>query len=209
MENVPNIMSMGGGEVKRQIIADFEGLGYKVSSKVMLAADYGVPQNRKRAVFVGLLNGTEFEFPTKNTENPITSFEAISDLPEFDVIDGEKYPIKVLSEYQKNMRENAKLLYNHQITIHNEKTISTIALVPDGGNYKKLPIELQKTRNVHIAWTRLNSQKPSFTIDTGHRHHFHYAFNRIPTVRESARIQSFPDTFVFLGNKTSQYKQTA
>ena len=80
-------------------------------------------------------------------------------------------------------------------------------MVPDGGNYKNLPIELQQTRNVHIAWTRLNSNKPSFTIDTGHRHHFHYEYNRIPTVRESARIQSFPDSFIFSGSKTSQYKQ--
>lgn len=80
-------------------------------------------------------------------------------------------------------------------------------MVPDGGNYKNLPLELQQIRKVHIAWTRLNSQKPSFTIDTGHRHHFHYKWNRIPTVRESARIQSFPDDFIFLGTKTSQYKQ--
>jgi DNA (cytosine-5)-methyltransferase 1 len=53
----------------------------------------------------------------------------------------------------------------------------------------------------------MDSKKPCFTIDTGHRHHFHYKYNRIPTVRESARIQSFPDSFVFCGTKTSQYKQ--
>ena len=89
----------------------------------------------------------------------------------------------------------------------NDKTKEIIALVPDGGNYKNLPLELQGTRKVHIAWTRLNSQKPSITIDTGHRHHFHYKYNRIPTVRESARIQSFPDSFVFLCSKTSKLKQ--
>ena len=80
-------------------------------------------------------------------------------------------------------------------------------MVPDGGNYKDLPEELQGTRKVHIAWTRLNSKKPSITIDTGHRHHFHYCWNRIPTVRESARIQSFPDSFIFKCSRTSQYKQ--
>ena len=53
----------------------------------------------------------------------------------------------------------------------------------------------------------MNSEKPCFTIDTGHNHHFHYRANRVPTVRESARIQSFPDKFEFLGIKTSQLKQ--
>lgn len=80
-------------------------------------------------------------------------------------------------------------------------------MVPDGGNYKYLPKELQDTRKAHIAWTRLNSKKPSITIDTGHNHHFHYKYNRVPTTRESARLQSFLDSFVFLGGKTSQLKQ--
>ncbi len=80
-------------------------------------------------------------------------------------------------------------------------------MVPDGGNYKDLPKDLWDTRKVHIAWTRMDSNKPCFTIDTGHNHHFHYSANRVPTVRESARIQSFPDTFEFFGTKTSQLKQ--
>ena len=54
---------------------------------------------------------------------------------------------------------------------------------------------------------RYNSKKPSLTIDTGHRTHFHYKYNRVPTVRECARIQSFPDDFVFIGNKTQQFRQ--
>ncbi|MFT5951045.1 MAG: DNA (cytosine-5)-methyltransferase 1, partial [Francisella sp.] len=57
------------------------------------------------------------------------------------------------------------------------------------------------------AWTRYHSQKPSKTIDTGHRNHFHYKWDRVPTVRENARLQSFDDRFVFLGNKTEQYRQ--
>ena len=80
-------------------------------------------------------------------------------------------------------------------------------MVPDGGNYKSLPEELWSTRKVHIAWTRMDSTRPCFTIDTGHNHHFHYRANRVPTARESARIQSFPDSFRFLGIKTSQLKQ--
>lgn len=207
MENVPNILSIGGGGVKESIIKDFAELGYSVEYKVLTASDYGVPQNRRRAFFVGFLNGHKFEFPTPLETEKITSSEALSDLPEGSVTDGDSYPYEALSDYQKLMREKSNKLYNHQTTAHNQKTIDIISQVPDGGNYKDLPIELQGTRKVHIAWTRLNSSKPSFTIDTGHRHHFHYSYNRIPTARESARIQSFPDDFIFTCSRTSQLKQ--
>lgn len=207
MENVPNILSMGGGVVRDAVVGDFESLGYKVVHKVMLASDYGVPQNRRRAVFVGLKNGNEYVFPEKETEIPVTAFEALSDLPEHALADGAAYPCQPSGFYQAMMREGSGGVFNHDITAHSQKTKDIVALVPDGGNYKDLPPDLRQTRKVHIAWTRINSRKPSFTIDTGHRHHFHYEYNRIPTVRESARIQSFPDSFVFRCSKTSQYKQ--
>lgn len=206
MENVPNILSIGGGVVKESIIRDFSELGYNVTYKVLLASDYGVPQNRRRAVFVGLKNG-EYTFPLPTITNAVTTEEALSDLTDDSVTDGEAYPLLAQSAYQQFIRQGCATLYNHQATIHTEQTTRIISMVPDGGNYKDLPKELQQTRKVHIAWTRLNSKKPSITIDTGHRHHFHYSFNRVPTVRESARIQSFPDSFIFTNSKTSQYKQ--
>lgn len=207
MENVPNILSIGKGIVKEEVLKDFSSIGYTIEYKVALASNYGVPQNRKRAVFVGFLDGTKFEFP-KELETPkVTSYDALSDLPECSVADGDQYPIKEMSSYQKIMRRESKGIYNHEVTIHTEQTQRIIAMVPDGGNYKSLPAELQGIRKVHIAWTRLNSRKPSFTIDCGHNHHFHYLYNRVPTVRESARIQSFPDKFIFLGSKGSQLKQ--
>lgn len=207
MENVPNMMSMGKGLIKKQITEDFEKLGYTVNSQILMASDFGVPQNRKRAFFVGFKNGTTFPFPVPTVQQHVTAEQAISDLPDYSIADGGAYPLSGSSPYQNLMREHSIGLFNHQITQHNDKTKEIIALVPDGGNYKNLPEHLRQTRNVNIAWTRLNSQKPSFTIDTGHNHHFHYKFNRVPTVRESARIQSFPDDFVFLGTKTSQLKQ--
>ena len=159
-----------------------------------------------------LLKNIDFSYPPKkygeNCEHPyITVGDAISDLPSDSITDGENYPSQPLSDYQRLMRKGSKGVYNHDITIHTDKTQEIIAMVPDGGNYKDLPLELQQTRKVHIAWTRLNSKRPSITIDTGHFHHFHYEYNRVPTVRESARIQSFPDTFHFIGLKTSQLKQ--
>lgn len=207
LENVPNILSIGDGAVREAIIKDFSELGYKVTYKVLLAADYGVPQNRRRAIFVGMLDGKEFVFPEPTVKQPVTSKEAISDLPEGGIEDGGDYPLPPQTEYQKLMRQGCEKLYNHEITIHNDRTKEIIAMVPDGGNYKDLPVELQNTRKVHIAWTRLNSKRPSITIDTGHFHHFHYEYNRVPSARESARFQSFPDSFVFIGNKTSKLKQ--
>lgn len=206
MENVPNILSIGDGAVRETIINDFKSLGYTVETKVLTASDYGVPQNRRRAVFVGLTKGN-FDFDIPMVAEKVTIKEALSDLPEQSIEDGGKYSVESTSGYQKLMRINSIGVYNHEVTQHNEQTVRIISMVPDGGNYKDLPKEFQETRKVHIAWTRLNSKRPSITIDTGHRHHFHYKWNRVPTVRESARIQSFPDDFIFRCSKTSQYKQ--
>ena len=207
MENVPNILSIGNGIVKNSIFKDFEKIGYKVKVEILTASNYGVPQNRRRAFFVGLLNGKDFEYPKRNVDALVTTKEALSDLPETSLEDGSKYTMPPQSEFQKLMRKNSKSVFNHDVTIHTEQTQRIISLVPDGGNYKDLPKELQQTRKVHIAWTRLDSKKPSITIDTGHNHHFHYEYNRVPTARESARLQSFPDDFIFYCKKMSQLKQ--
>ena len=206
MENVPNIISMGGGIIKDLIIKSFLDIGYNVTYKVITASDYGVPQNRRRAIFIGMLE-SKFEFSPVAYTKIVTCEEALSDLPEYSVADNTAYTCPPLSKYQELVRNNSSGIYNHLVTEHNAETRRIISMVPDGGNYKNLPENLQQTRKVHIAWTRLNSQKPSITIDTGHRHHFHYKWDRVPTVRESARLQSFQDDFVFLGSKTSQYKQ--
>jgi DNA (cytosine-5)-methyltransferase 1 len=208
MENVPTIASKTNAELYAEILNDLGGLGYKTQSKVLIASDFGVPQNRKRMFIVGVRKDVEnnFEFPSPTSEK-YTTRDAISDLPEFSVDDGSPYPLAPQSELQKALRNNSKTLFNHQITEHSLATKLVISKVPDGGNFKDLPQELQGIRNVNIAWTRFASDKPAFTIDTGHRHHFHYKFDRVPTVREAARLQSFPDTYIFLGSKTSQMKQ--
>ena len=105
------------------------------------------------------------------------------------------------------MRKRSKKVYNHIGSIPIEKTKKMISLVPEGKNYKALPEEYRGLYKYHEALTRYHSDKPSLTINTGHRSHFHYKYNRIPTVRESARLQSFPDDFIFYGNKSQQYKQ--
>lgn len=221
MENVPGLVKLFHGKAKENILKSLEEIGYNVSCKILTASDYGVPQNRKRVFFVGLRKDLNdfphdfFIFPEpshgKGKSKPyITSKEAIDDLPLLENHQGEEianYSFPAQNDYQRLMRTNSKFIYNHVATVHKPKTVNTIALVPDGGNYKDLPKELRESRKVNIAWTRMNSNKPCFTIDTGHNHHFHYKANRVPTVRESARIQSFPDDFVFYGKKTSQLKQ--
>ena len=221
MENVPGLVRLFNGKVGEQVLEDFTGIGYTVKQQILSADNYGVPQQRKRVFFVGLNNEKfsrpdSFIYPTPTTGigemiPAISCKEAISDLdfvPDDKVL-GEDIPYEIpaRNSYQKMMRDGSNSILNHSITLHKEKTKEIIAMVPDGGNYKDLPEELWSTRKVHIAWTRMDSKKPCFTIDTGHNHHFHYRANRVPTVRESARIQSFPDTFEFVGIKTSQLKQ--
>lgn len=208
IENVIGIISLFKGQIKDSIIEEFTKMGYKVQFKVLLASDYGVPQNRKRVIFVGTRqDGFEYPEPLKST---VTTEMALSDLPALENELGEDemaYATPPQNNYQQIMRQRSSTVLNHIAAKHSDKVVNTIALVPDGGNYKNLPEELRNTRNFNVAWTRFASWKPAPTIDTGHRHHFHYKYNRVPTVRESARLQSFPDDFVFYGNKTQQFRQ--
>ena len=216
LENVPGMLTLYKGKVKEKIFEDFENLGYKMNVKVLYAPDYGIPQIRKRAIFIGLLD-SEVPFvypePILTEENYITCEQAISDLPtlegdtDYNVNTIRDYPGEPLTDYQKKMRSGCLKVYNHTPTNHAQKTIDHIKLVPDGGKYTDLPPELSKNFKYHESLHRYNSKKPSLTIDTGHRTHFHYKYNRIPSVRENARLQSFPDNFIFYGNKQQQYKQ--
>ncbi len=215
IENVPGLASLFKGQVKDRIIQEFEKIGYTVTAQIVNAADYGVPQNRRRIVFVGLRGGETFKFPNPthsaaNGKKKVTVSEAISDLPLLKREKGAeelRYIKPPSTNYQRVMRKGSKKIFNHLASSHTKQTSEIIALVPEGGNYKNLPEHLKTVRNFHVAWTRLHSQEPSPTIDTGHRHHFHPSENRVPTVREAARLQSFPDTFRFIGPKTLQYKQ--
>ena len=208
IENVPGLVGLFGGQIKDSIIEKFTDMGYHIEYKILCSADYGVPQSRKRVVFVGTRVG-KFEYPATNP-NVVTCSMALSDLPPLEDDLGEEvadYALPPQNHYQQLMRKKSYVVLNHVAASHSDKVKKIIALVPDGGNYKDLPEEYRSSRNFHVAWTRFASNKPAPTIDTGHRHHFHYKYNRVPTVRECARLQSFPDDFKFLGNKTQQFRQ--
>ncbi len=217
LENVLGLLSMKDDEgnlVIENLKEEFKKIGYNVSYKALFAHHYGVPQKRQRVFIVGNNLGIDFEFP-KQTHDDIgkkftTVGDAISDLPFLEDSFGEEdmaYNNKPSSEYQKTMRKNSQTLKNHIKSKHSEQTTKVISFVPEGGNRKDLPLEYQNIRSFSNTWRRLDSKLPSVTIDTWHRHHFHYKANRVPTVRESARIQSFPDVFEFKGSRTSQFKQ--
>ena len=213
IENVPGLATLYKGKAKLEIERNFEENGYTHNSKILYAPEYGVPQIRKRLFFVGLDKSYgKFKFPKaiRDEKSYVTCEEAISDLPSLEDDLGKDnidYPKEPISSYQKLMRQKANLLHNHIGTKHTDLVVDVISQVPEGGNHKDLPKGVGESRKFNEAWTRYHSQKPSKTIDTGHRNHFHYKYNRVPTVRENARLQSFPDNFIFLGNKTAQYRQ--
>lgn len=210
IENVPGLVGLFEGEVKDNIISVFTQMGYEVDYRILCSADYGVPQNRKRVVFVGTKQDEKrFEYPVPR-KDLVTCEMALADLPPLINELGsevQEYACVPQNAYQRLMRERSSDVYNHIAATHSERVRHIISLVPDGGNYKDLPEEFRKSRNFHVAWTRFASGRPAPTIDTGHRHHFHYKYNRVPTVRECARLQSFPDDFHFIGNKTQQFRQ--
>ena len=212
IENVPGIATLYNGRAREAILSEFDRLGYIVTEKLLYAPDYGIPQIRKRMFFVGVKANKAFEFPlpTHTEHNYISCEDAIGDLPSLVHTLGENvsdYENPAFSDYQKLMRKNSTKLFNHVATKHSDLVVSVIKMVPEGGNHKNLPDGVGDSRKFNEAWTRYHSKKPSRTIDTGHRNHFHYKFNRVPTARENARLQSFPDNFEFKGNKTQQYRQ--
>lgn len=218
LENVLAMVEANNGVGAKRIVDDFSAIGYTISTKILFAPDYGIPQLRKRVFFVGLRDSKdEFVFPTAtvDAEHYVTCEEAIGDLPSLQLEDGtiikgqdvQEYMTEPFSEYQKKMRINSEMVHNHIGSVPIEKTRKMISLVPEGKNYLALPEEYRGMYKYHEALTRYNSKKPSLTINTGHRSHFHYKWNRIPTVRESARLQSFPDDFIFYGNQSDQFKQ--
>lgn len=212
IENVPGIATLYKGKAREAILEEFERLGYTCSEKILYAPDYGVPQIRKRMFFVGVLGDKVFEFPepTHHKANYLTCWDAISDLPSLENDVGSQvanYLSEPLTIYQDQMRDGAEKLFNHVGTNHSSLVVSVIKQVPEGGNHKDLPEGVGTSRKFNEAWTRYHSEKPSKTIDTGHRNHFHYKWHRVPTARENARLQSFPDSFRFLGSKTQQEKQ--
>lgn len=213
IENVRQILTKNSGYACKKIYEIFESRGYKVNHCVLNAEEYGVPQKRRRNFFV-ILKNTKFDFGMMKKTKLFTVKDAISDLYDFKKNETGDYDSiqGIINNDFLKYAKNSKIIRNHYISYPTKETQLKISFVPQGGNWENIPSELFKTIRINrhsSAYRRLNENEPSVTIDTGNAHsnYYHPLFNRIPTVREAARLQSFSDAFVFRGSKSEQYRQ--
>ncbi|MCP4653455.1 MAG: DNA (cytosine-5-)-methyltransferase [Candidatus Omnitrophica bacterium] len=219
LENVPGILNFNNGSVKTEIISKFNAIGYDVSAKVLNAADYGVPQIRQRAFFIGNNIGISSKdlFPDATHKNQhVSVWDAISDLPPIHSGGGSDIMPQASSatsrtEYQSAMAEGLydDQIYNHQSSSHSKKTLDILKMINPGETLKNLPRKY-RTKSVHSgAYGRMEKNKPAYTLTTRLNtpsvgRITHPILNRTITVREAARIQSFPDNYRFFGSITTQ-----
>lgn len=198
---------------------EFDRIGYKIESQVMLASDFGVPQNRERVVIIGIRKDLNigWVYPEKNVDQPLTIYDAISDLPP--VSEGQivtEYISGPQNDYQKLMRGTCEKLTEHFCGVYGDKIRTVIRNVAEGEgkndfNKKVLAGLIDKkyylTSGFGNTYGRLERNKPSTTITnnlatpSGLRC-IHYEQDRALTPREGARIQSFPDWYQFEGTRT-------
>ena len=225
MEHVTGIYSIGGGEAVRAIKSELAALGYDVKEQVLKAEEYGVPQERRRVVFIGNRVGAPISHP-EPTHGPggipyVTTRDAIGDLPSLE--NGEDrgdvaYASAPSSDFQRLLRGNAVTVANHAAPRLGQVNINRLKHIPPGGSWRDIPFELlpagmqRAKRSDHTKrYGRMTWDGLSCTVLTKCDIHWgayiHPEQDRAISVREAARLQSFPDSFEFAGSKTEQYVQ--
>lgn len=217
-ENVSGLLSAKNSQGEKIIDllkSAFKEIGYTIEQRVMNAADYGIPQRRKRVIIVGLKEGNfKFPQPTHSEDGIglkryVSVEDALCDLPEA-IMDenGEvNYSIPVQNEFQRYVRRNVAVT-EHFVPQMSELDKYIVCHVKPGGNYMDIPAEvksnrirrLQKEGGHTTCYGRLAPEKPSYTINTYFNRpnvgcNIHYKENRLITVREALRLQSFPDDY--------------
>ncbi|WP_421279426.1 DNA cytosine methyltransferase [Aeromonas veronii] len=214
---IENVLGLKDMDFVPHIEKALSDIGYNVTHHILTSADYGVPQLRRRIIFVGSKSGGRFLPPIKthDSSNYVSVEQAISDLPV--IHPGQKivdYTCPPSNEYQALLRVGSTILQGHEASKHTKELVEAISYIPDGGNRLSIPEHLQPSSGFHNSYSRLNSKEPAVAITqnmakpSGTRC-IHPFQNRGLTAREGARLQSFPDSFHFIGGATSQRLQVA
>jgi len=224
-ENVKGLLSMQKGELLKTILSLFESLGYKIQYKILNSADYGVPQIRERVIIIGTKLKKNFIYPKKTHSNEVNLFdnelkpyltlsEAISDLPFIKSNEESfEYKSKPKNDFQKLMRKDEPIkLMEHNSPNNNEKLVKLMECLPDGGTPEDAPKELRPKSGFKNTYSRLWWNRPSPTITRNlstpsSSRCIHPKAPRPLTTREGARIQCFPDNYIFYGSRSSKNLQ--
>jgi len=208
-ENVEGITTFNKGQTVSLIKKCFEKLGYNTTERVLYASDYGVPQHRNRFFMIGNRMGIDFEFP-KSLRHEVTVEDALSDLPDLpngSNMDALPYKLQIeeIGSYAKAMRSNSDICTQNFVTKNTDYVIERYKHIKQGQNWKAIPPELMNnysnTSNCHSGiYKRLNASTPSVVISNYRKNMLiHPVQDRGLSVREAARLQSFPDNFRFKG----------
>lgn len=212
IENVKNMVSSGNKYFINQIKTQFSELGYIVEYGILNAYDFGVPQKRERAIIIGSLKQC-IPLPKPLNINKVTVRDAIYDLAYLNSGEGSnvsEYINEATCLYQESLRGDK--LYHHIATNHSEVALNKLKMIPPEGDKSSLPEHLHGKQKFSTTWSRLEWDKPSPTIDTrfdtpSNGRNSHPFLHRSITPREAARIQSFPDNFIFTGPKGAICRQ--
>lgn len=216
-ENVKGIIETEQGVFLNYVLENLGSLGYKLEWKVLNASHFGIPQKRSRLFIIGTLEkDRKIQFPEPLNETYINVNDAISDLPELiagAAIDEMPYKCKPTYEYAKALRGSLEKTTNHLVTKNSPSVIARYQHIPQGGNWESIPESLMgnykdRSRCHTGIYHRLNNNEPSVVIGNYRKNMLiHPIQNRGLSVREAARLQSFPDWFEFKGSIGFQQQQ--
>lgn len=215
-ENVTGIKETAGGIFLEQILLKLKNTGYTATWWVLNAVDFGIPQRRSRLFVVASLNGIVVSKPKPATSHYVTVREAISDLPE--LTNGASQNIlphkkKARYQYAKAMRQGMDKSANHLVTKNAPHVIQRYKYIPQGGNWQNIPQHLMQNyadlSQCHTGiYHRLSEDMPSVVIGNYRKNMLiHPTQDRGLSVREAARLQSFPDWYEFKGSIGFQQQQ--
>lgn len=212
LENVWGLTNINEGKTKTMIEDHFRAInGYNnISSSVLWASDYGVPQKRNRFFLVGNRLGIDFRFPEK-LATTITVKEAIEDLPSLQngqMLEESEYiiPINEASNYARLMRKDSNKARQNYVSRNNDLVIERYKHICQGENWRAIPDYLMqnyanKERCHSGIYKRLREDQPSVVISNYRKSMLIHPWeDRGISVREAARLQSFPDSFMFEGS---------